>query len=79
MCTLCGAGKLRIENCKYFDGCSAPMCPRDTGVAKTVWFAGEPVCCLHDVPKWVKQQRKIKRGTFAASAAKVDESQDRHR
>jgi hypothetical protein len=40
------------------------MCPKDTGVAKTVWFAGEPVCCLHDVPEWVKQQRKIvKRGT----------------
>ena len=45
--------------CKYFDDCSAPMCPRDTGAAKTVWFAGEPVCRLHDVPEWVKRQRKI--------------------
>jgi hypothetical protein len=45
--------------CKYFDGCSAPMCPRDKRAAKKVWFAGEPVCRLHDVPEWVKRQRKI--------------------
>jgi hypothetical protein len=47
------------RNCKYFDSCSAPMCPKDSGVQKTVWFADEPVCRLHDVPGWVKQQRKI--------------------
>ena len=47
------------KNCKYFDNCSAPMCPRDTGAAKTAWFADEPVCRLHDVPEWVKRQRKI--------------------
>jgi hypothetical protein len=47
------------ENCKYFEGCSAPVCPRDAGAAITTWFAGEPVCRLHDVPEWVKQQRKI--------------------
>ena len=46
-------------NCKYFDGCSAPMCPRDVGVGKTAWFASEPICRLHDVPDWVKRQRKI--------------------
>ena len=48
-----------MGNCKYFDDCSAPMCPRDEGAAKTVWFADEPVCRLHDVPEWVKRQRKI--------------------
>jgi hypothetical protein len=47
------------RKCKYFDDCSAPMCPKDEGVGKTAWFAGEPVCRLHDVPEWVKQQRKI--------------------
>ena len=47
------------DNCKYFDDCSAPMCPRDAGVAKTAWFADEPVCRLHDVPEWVKRQRKL--------------------
>jgi len=55
------------ENCKYFDGCSAPMCPRNSGAATSVWFADEPVCRLHDVPEWVKRQRKIaKAGTDTA-------------
>ena len=48
-----------VEHCKYFDGCSAPICPRDARAAKTAWFADEPVCRLHDVPEWVKRQRKI--------------------
>ena len=47
------------NKCKYFDDCSAPMCPQDSGVAKTAWFANESVCRLHDVPEWVKRQRKI--------------------
>jgi len=45
--------------CKHFDYCSAPMCPRDMGTTKTSWFANEPVCRLHDVPEWVKRQRRI--------------------
>ena len=53
--------------CKYFDACSAPMCPRDAGAAIAVWFADEPICRLHDVPEWVKRQRKItKTGTGIA-------------
>jgi len=47
------------RKCKYFDGCSAPMCPRNSGATKTVWFTDEPVCRLHNVPEWVKRQRKI--------------------
>ena len=53
------AGQEAKENCKYFEGCSAPMCPRDAGAAQTAWFADETVCRLHDVPEWVKRQRKI--------------------
>jgi hypothetical protein len=52
-------GRGTNENCKYFDGCSAPVCPMDAGAAKTAWFAGEDVCRLHGVTEWVKQQRKI--------------------
>ena len=48
-----------MKKCKYFDDCSAPMCPRDAEVAKTAWFAGEPICRLHEVPEWVKRQQKI--------------------
>jgi hypothetical protein len=55
-------------NCKYFDSCSAPMCPKDAGVQKTVWFSDEHVCRLHDVPEWVRQQRKIvKKGVSETS------------
>jgi len=57
--TNCQPSRGRTENCKYFENCSAPMCPRDAAVAKTVWFADELICRLHDVPEWVKQQRKI--------------------
>jgi hypothetical protein len=48
-------------DCKYFDGCSAPLCPRDEGVADRTWFADEDICRLADVPEWVKRQRKISR------------------
>jgi len=46
-------------NCKYFDECSAPMCPKDEGAAQAVWFVDESICRLHDVPEWVKRQKKI--------------------
>jgi hypothetical protein len=45
--------------CRHFDGCSAPLCPRDEGIADRTWFAGEGVCRLADIPDWVKRQRKI--------------------
>jgi hypothetical protein len=45
--------------CKYFDGWSAPLCPKDEGVADRYWFADEDICRLADVPEWVKRQRKI--------------------
>ena len=48
-------------DCKYFDGCSAPLCPRDEGVAVRTWFADEDICRLADVPEWVKRQRKVSR------------------
>jgi hypothetical protein len=47
------------RNCKHFEDCSAPMCPCDTGVANTAWFADEPICRLQNTPEWVKRQRKI--------------------
>ncbi|WP_461255564.1 hypothetical protein [Treponema sp. R80B11-R83G3] len=50
--------------CKYFEECSASICPKNALVAQSVWFADEPVCRLQDVPEWVKRQRKIaKTGT----------------
>ena len=55
-------------NCKYFGDCSVPMCPKDAGAVKTAWFADEPVCRLHEVPEWVKRQRKITKTGIDESA-----------
>jgi hypothetical protein len=46
-------------DCKYFDGCSASLCPKDEGVADRTWFADEDICRLADVPEWVRRQRKV--------------------
>jgi hypothetical protein len=48
-------------DCKYFDGCSAPLCPRDEGAADRTWFPDEDICRLVAVPEWVKRQRKVSR------------------
>jgi hypothetical protein len=55
------AGKDGVMDCKYFDGCSAPLCPKDAGVADRTWFPDEDICRLADVPAWVQRQRKIAR------------------
>jgi hypothetical protein len=64
-------------DCKYFDGCSAPLCPKDEGVADRTWFADEDICRLADVPAWVKRQRKVSRkaalgGYFTLAMLKQD-------
>jgi hypothetical protein len=64
-------------DCKYFDGCSAPVCPKDPGQEKTAWFPDEDICRLADVPEWVKRQRKISRkaapgGYFTLAMLKQD-------
>jgi hypothetical protein len=62
---------------KYFDGCSAPVCPKDAGQEHTTWFPGEDICRLADVPAWVKRQRKVSRkaapgGYFTLAMLKQD-------
>jgi hypothetical protein len=64
-------------DCKYFDGCSAPLCPKDAGNAQCTWFADEDICRLADVPEWVKRQRKISKraapeGYFTVAMLKQD-------
>jgi hypothetical protein len=53
-------------DCKYFDGCSAPLCPRDEGAADRTWFPRTEardgdICRLTDAPEWVRRQRKVSR------------------
>jgi hypothetical protein len=64
-------------DCKYFDGCSAPLCPKDEGAADRSWFPDEDICRLADVPEWVKRQRKVSRkaalgGYFTLAMLKYD-------
>jgi hypothetical protein len=64
-------------DCKYFDGCSAPLCPKDEGVADRTWFTDEDICRLADVPAWVRRQRKVSRkaalgGYFTLAMLKHD-------
>jgi hypothetical protein len=64
-------------DCKYFDGCSAPICPRDAGQEHTTWFPDEDVCRLADVPEWVKRQRRVSKkaaqgGYFTLAMLKQD-------
>ena len=35
-----------MNPCKYFGGCSAPICPFDPDYAKRIYLNGEPVCML---------------------------------
>jgi hypothetical protein len=64
-------------DCKYFDGCSAPLCPKDEGIADRTWFADEDICRMADVPEWVKRQRKVSQratpgGYFTVAMLKQD-------
>ena len=57
-----------MTDCKYFDGCSAPLCPRDEGAADRTWFPDEDICRLNNSPEWVTRQSRIahKAEEFAA-------------
>jgi hypothetical protein len=55
-------------NCKHFEYCSAPICPKDAKSAQGVWFADEQVCRLQNAPEWVKRQRKITKTGVSATA-----------
>jgi hypothetical protein len=54
-------GKEGDMDCKYFDGCSAPLCPKDDGITDRTWFVDEDICRLADVPEWIRRQRKVSR------------------
>jgi hypothetical protein len=70
-------GKEGRMDCKYFGGCSAPLCPKDEGIADRTWFPDEDICRLADVPEWVRRQRKVSRkaardGYFTAAMLNQD-------
>jgi hypothetical protein len=53
--------------CKYFDSCSAPLCPMDSeSMSAGIWYADEEVCKRRDLSApWVKRQKRIAEVTGA--------------
>jgi len=51
------------EDCKYFDGCSAPLCPLNKdSLINCTWFPGEDICKAHQ-NQFIKTQKKIQKKT----------------
>ena len=53
---------MTINECIYFEGCSAPICPMepDETNGHYLWYPDEEICRKRkDLPAWVRQQRKI--------------------
>jgi hypothetical protein len=49
-------------NCKFYEGCSAPMCPilSEEQNSNYIWYPDEDICQKRKgLPDWVRQQRKI--------------------
>ena len=50
------------NKCKYYDGCSAPLCPMlsEEENKNFIWYPDEEICTRKsNLPEWVKQQRKV--------------------
>jgi hypothetical protein len=50
--------------CRYFDSCSAPLCPEDdSSLRNSAWFPDEETCHRQDLrgAAWIARQRKIAR------------------
>jgi len=56
--------KTKSDQCRYFDYCSATLCPLDPEYLKIgIWYPDEEICRLKTVPNWVKIQKKISKRT----------------
>lgn len=51
------------RNCRFFDKCSAPICPMDNRKTRMIWYAGEDICSNPDYSneKFIISQKKIAR------------------
>ena len=56
--------KLKLNQCRHFVCCSAPLCPLDEKHLETdIWYPNEEICSLKTVPTWIKNQKKITKKT----------------
>jgi hypothetical protein len=54
--------KMTYKNCKFYESCSAPLCPMSLDKQNTncIWYPDEEICRkIKGLPSWVRQQRKI--------------------
>jgi len=52
------------HKCKYFNRCSAPLCPLDeNSLQNGVWYPDEEICRLREFQglRWVQNQRELKK------------------
>ena len=49
------------NECRFYEGCTAPLCPLNTNLGRSIWYPGEPVCHLKEAPDWARKQRRIAR------------------
>ena len=57
---------MSCETCRYFESCSAPICPEDPeSLAYCAWFSDEEICKRADYAgvSWIKRQKRIARAT----------------
>jgi len=56
--------KLKSDQCRHFDSCSAPLCPLDEKHLKAgIWYPDEEICRLKKITDWIKRQKKIAKKT----------------
>ena len=56
--------KLKSDQCRHFDCCSAPLCLLDEKHLKAdIWYPDEEICRLKKIPDWIKRQKKIGKKT----------------
>ena len=54
--------KIRPNQCRRFDSCSASLCPLDPEHLKIgVFYPDEEICRLKKIPNWIRRQKKIKK------------------
>jgi hypothetical protein len=55
--------------CPSFEGCKAPICPKDLSFENSIWYPDEPICSSLKFRKdhWRISQRKIYKLNFIHS------------
>ena len=53
---------MKVKDCKRYESCNAPLCPKDQGsLERGSWFPFEEICGLQTYchESWIRNQKKI--------------------